>query len=175
MFFKTEVSGHWAKTPRNLKVVTWGGHLSLMPTFPRLRGGSRRPAFFIPCIHCLRFSKQFSLPPSRGETPLQTQLPLSGSQHRGMKAQETTPTFHSWLLCSCNKTLHRSNKSCPKLQNVTISATCPKTPPDNTAAQNIILYIYDNIDYIWSIYYVYNIIFLYICIIYGQVRLQSQH
>lgn len=162
MFFKTEVSGHWAKTPRNLEVVTRGGHLTWCPLSPGWGGESRRPAFFIHCIHCLRFSKQFSLPPSRGENPLQTQLPLSGSQHWGMKAQETTPTFHSWLLCSWNKTLHWSNKFCPKLQNVTISVTCPKPPPDNTVAQNIILYIYDNTDYIWSIYYVYNIFFIYV-------------
>lgn len=52
-----------------------------------------------------------------------------------------------WLFISaCSppaaKPLTGGNTLCPKLQNVPISVSHPKPPPDNAAAQNIVLYLH---------------------------------
>lgn len=135
MFFKTEVSGHWAKTPRNLEVVTRGGHRSLMPTSPRLRGGKQKTCIFH-TLHSLLALQQTILSPPfpRGKPPADSAptLRIAALRHEGT-GDNTNFSFLTSLLLQQN--LH---KFCPKLQNVTISVTCPKHP--QTTLQPRILY-----------------------------------
>lgn len=104
--------------------------------FAQARGGkAENLQFFIDCIYCLYSSKEFLVSPLSGG-----KIPPDWSLLPDHRAQEP----QHWLFISASsppaaKPFTGATNCAQKPQNVTISVSHPKTPPDNTAAQNIAL------------------------------------
>lgn len=95
MFFKTEISDYGTKPLRNLKILTRGGHLNLMPTFPRVMGAKQKTCIFH-TQHLLLALQQTILSPQfpGRKTPSRliscSQIPAS----RLEGTRDSTWTFH---------------------------------------------------------------------------------
>lgn len=150
MFFQNGALCSWSKNPGKAKIcdVRWSPPPD---NLPQGHGGKEHDPHFS-YIAFNAYIEQ-TIP------PVPTSPPADPVPTLRIAASSSTSSLHFRLLCFCNKTMCRSNRFCPK-QNVTISVTCSKTPPDSSAAQNIMLYRDDIIiQIICSQYIIYNIKF----------------